>query len=458
MRHLRHSLIILALALHGGAGFAAGTDPLTAAQRAQGFETLAAQDGWAAADGGTRGGSAADEGGVFVVGTRAELVAALGGNNARNARDTAPRVIFIRGTIDLAADDDGRELGEQDWADRDYDRAAYLKAFDPASYGRDKPATGPQETARRRSQQAQGRHVVINVGSNKTLIGLGSDARLIHGGLRLRGIDNVILRNLTIEDAYDYFPAWDPLDGDIGNWNAQYDNVQIQEATHIWVDHCTFSDGARTDDKEPVVFGKTMIRHDGLLDITNSADLITVSNNIFRDHHKTNLIGASDDRPADEGKLRITFRDNLWENNTERQPRVRYGTVDVYNNYYRGTRGGAYPWSYGIGISTHARVYSESNYFALPADIPPYKMIQAYNGELFVDHGSMLNGQAADLSALWNAYAADPTHKAPSVKPDLGWAPSLRTQQKSADGATFTVLPAAQVPEWVMQHAGAGKL
>jgi pectate lyase len=41
--------------------------------------------------------------------------------------------------------------------------------------------------------------------------------------LYLQSVDNVIIRNLTFEDAFDCFPQWDPTDGASGNCNSQYD-------------------------------------------------------------------------------------------------------------------------------------------------------------------------------------------------------------------------------------------
>src|SRR4051812_47844195 len=84
----------------------------------------------------------------------------------------------------------------------------------------------------------------------------------------------------------------------------------------------------------PRVYGAKFEVHDGLLDVTNNADLITVSWNEFRDHDKVNLIGSSNTRLTDRGTLRATFHHNLYENVGQRTPRVRFGDVHVYNNYY----------------------------------------------------------------------------------------------------------------------------
>ena len=65
--------------------------------------------------------------------------------------------------------------------------------------------------------------------------------------------------------------------------------------------------------------------HDGLLDIIRGSDLVTVSYNHFKNHDKGLLIGNSDSRADDEGKLRVTMHHNWFEDVKERSPRVRYG-------------------------------------------------------------------------------------------------------------------------------------
>lgn len=50
-------------------------------------------------------------------------------------------------------------------------------------------------------------------------------------------------------DSYlrDCFPQWDPTDGSTGNWNSAYDAVSLRGATHVWVDHNSFSDVPHPD-------------------------------------------------------------------------------------------------------------------------------------------------------------------------------------------------------------------
>ncbi len=93
-----------------------------------------------------------------------------------------------------------------------------------------RPPEGPLEEARRASARAQAARVVIPVPSRTTLIGWGPGAALVNGGLSLVQVQDVIIRNLHIRDAYDHFPAWDPRDNGHGEWNSEYDNITLRQA------------------------------------------------------------------------------------------------------------------------------------------------------------------------------------------------------------------------------------
>ncbi|OAL55386.1 pectin lyase-like protein [Pyrenochaeta sp. DS3sAY3a] len=68
----------------------------------------------------------------------------------------------------------------------------------------------------------------LKVGSNKSIVGVGSKGVLKGKGLRLNGAKNVIIQNIFITDL-----------------NPQYvwggDAITLQNTDNIWIDHCKFS-------------------------------------------------------------------------------------------------------------------------------------------------------------------------------------------------------------------------
>jgi len=421
-------------------GTAAAAPTVTPHWEEFGHATLAASDGWGSATTGTTGGAAADAEHSFLVHSRAELVAALGGDNATNATNATPKIIYLAETVDLNTDDDGAPLGCADYAaGTGYTLAGYLAAYDPAVWGRTTEPAGPLEDARDAAQQRQARQVQISVGPNTTIVGLRHTARVLGGGFMVKNVDNVIIRNLTFEDAADCFPSWDPKDGSTGNWNSEYDSVTLYNATHVWADHNTFTDGRNPDSAQPSYFGRPYQVHDGQLDITNGSDYVTASWNVFRDHDKTNLVGSSNSSKVDPGHLRVTFHHNMWSNTVQRAPRVRFGQVDVYNNYYAV---GTEEYEYSIGVGKSSQIVAEANYFKLPDNAPAGKVLYNWGGTALTAAGNLVNGTETDLTAAFNT--ANP---ATPLGTSAGWAPTLR----------LTVDRADRLPHLVGHHAGAGR-
>lgn len=436
----RGGLVMLLLAGACGPALAVDIDPAALAVARQ---VLGAKDGWAAAEGGTTGGAAATDANIHVVSSRAQLIAALGGDNASNGKNTTPAIIFIKGDINLNADDAGRDLTVADYAQNGYSQEAYIAAYDPAVWGK-KKVEGPMEDARKASKQQQLSHVIIDVGSNKTLIGLGKDAKLRNGTVRLSGAENVIIRNISFEDSYDMFPEWDPEDGKDGAWNSEYDLLVLTMGSkRVWIDHNSFSDGARPDHTAQLVYGQKMQHHDGAIDIVRQSNYVTVSYNHIKDHDKTMLFGNSDGRKEDAGHIKATVHHNYFENSGQRSPRVRYGEVHVYNNYYTGAKDRlAYPYVYALGVGIDSRIYSQNNVFDIQG-ITADKLLEVFKGTRFFDSGSLFNGQPVDILAASNA--AKPKAQ---LTADVGWTPQW----------VDVIHPADAVAAHVQANAGVGKI
>ncbi len=177
----------------------------------------------------------------------------------------------------------------------------------------------------------------IEITANKTIRGLGTTSGVSGTVLNIEDMHpaNIIIQNLNIR-------------GVPGN-----DAIQIENATHIWIDHNTMSS---TIENNPDFY-------DGMLDCTHACDHVTVSWNIIRNHWKTSLIGHSDGNAGEDvGHLRITYHHNWFDTTFERSPRVRFGeTVHVYNNYYSNIRRDAN--SYAIASTMNAGLLVEGNVF-----------------------------------------------------------------------------------------------
>jgi pectate lyase len=251
---------------------------------------------------------------------------------------------------------------------------------------------------------------------------------------------NIIVRNLTFQDTFDCFPAWAPTDGVLGSWNSQYDSISLRDSNNVWIDHNTFEDRATADETLPLNFGVIFQVHDGLVDITNASDLVTVSWNRFRNHDKTMLIGSSDSASADRGKLRVTLHHNLFDKIGQRAPRVRFGQVHLYNNLYDVRATPSYVYTWGVGIES--AIFAEENFFIADRAFTIDQIIDRLNGTTLSVSGTLVIGprvrNPVDVISAYNAV------NDPDLGFDAGWTPALN----------FELLPAWTTPLLVPLFAG----
>lgn len=100
--------------------------------------------------------------------------------------------------------------------------------------------------------------------------------------------------------------------------------------------------------------------YDGLIDITDAADFVTVSNSYLHDHWKCSLVGHSDKNAAeDKGHLTVTYNNNYWRNINSRAPSIRFGTGHIYNNYFEDVND-------GINVRQGAQVVVQNNVWINP--------------------------------------------------------------------------------------------
>ena len=176
--------------------------------------------------------------------------------------------------------------------------------------------------------------IYFKTNANITLIGLGNNARFVGFGLEVETSQNIIIRNIEF-------------------WDCPVDGIDIRdpETHHIWVDHCSFTDG---DTPDPGAGGDA--NHDGALDIKRECTNVTVSWCHFSNHSKTCLMGHADGELVDT-VLCVTYHHNWFEKTWQRHPRVRYGRAHVFNNFEDNNT------LYGIASTEDAKVLVEGNYF-----------------------------------------------------------------------------------------------
>jgi pectate lyase len=177
----------------------------------------------------------------------------------------------------------------------------------------------------------------VKVAANKTIIGVGTNAGFA-GHIFLAGVSNIILRNLSFANPKG-----------VGQGMGGGDAMTANATHHVWVDHCNYGESA-----------------DGQFDITHGSDFITVSwckfsyTNEASDHRLSMLIGNKDTLAAeDTGKLHVTLHHNwIGDLVQDRAPRVRFGQVHIFNNYYN-ARGN----NICLGLGVLSQVLLESSYF-----------------------------------------------------------------------------------------------
>ncbi len=323
--------------------------------------------------------------------TRDELVAAVQGDD--------PKIVRVVEDVDANTSADGSPLTCEDYARDGYTLQAYLEAYDPAVW--EGPASGALEDARDASQAVQREQIRIEVGSNTTLI--GADGVTLTGFVvNISEIDNVIVRNLEISDAYDCFPTWN---GE--TWKTEWDNLVVSGSTHVWLDHLTLNDGDTVDAEQPEYFGERFLRHDGLLDVVRAADLVTISWSKLEGHDKSMLFGNGDSRYTDRGTLRVTMHHNDLIDLVQRAPRVRFGQVHVYNNVYRVGNPEAYGYSWGAGVESS--IVARNNTFHLDSSLTADRIVHNWGGEGIDISGTVVNGTEVDVLTAYNEANPDAT-------------------------------------------------
>ena len=217
----------------------------------------------------------------------------------------------------------------------------------------------------------------VRVSSDKTIVGLGDDATLLHGEFQITDASNVILRNLTIRDSGN--PPDDTFKG------KDYDGIQIDRSHHVWIDHCRIA--------------RAM---DGLIDLRKNSDYITVSWCALEQANKAFGIGWT---PQAE-TLHITIHHVKICDTVQRNPSFDNGTGHLYNNWLQNIR------SYGNYARGKTHMVVENSVFENvhnPLTMDEAASLVARGNEFIECQGKQATGGSAFTPESYYHYQLDPT-------------------------------------------------
>ncbi|MFF4060890.1 pectinesterase family protein [Streptomyces sp. NPDC001668] len=261
----------------------------------------------------------------------------------------------------------------------------------------------------------------IKVQSDKTIVGSGTSGQIVGGGFFLgAGVHNVIIRNLTIRDAYQ------------GVWNDKehdFDAIQMDGAHHVWIDH-------------------NDLRHmaDGLIDVRKDSTYVTVSWNKLSQDNKAFGIGWTENVVTD-----ITIHHNWIRETEQRNPSTDNAAhAHLYNNFLEDVAGTDITSSYGNYSRGATKMVLENSYFQGFRN-PVIKDSTAsivQRGNTFVGtSGRNESGGTAFDPKSYYSYTLDPTANVPALlKSGAGPRSSIGTTSTSAStkAAAATTLTVAK--------------
>ncbi|MBB5873612.1 pectate lyase [Allocatelliglobosispora scoriae] len=244
--------------------------------------------------------------------------------------------------------------------------------------------------------------------SNVTIIGVGGGAVFDQLGIHIRDSSNIIIQNVTVRNVKKS-----------GSPTSNGGDAIGMESTvrNIWVDHVTLE-----------ASGGESEGFDGLFDMKDNVQYVTLSYAILRNSGRGGLIGSSE---SDRSNGFITFHHNYYSNIDSRTPLLRGGVAHIYNNYYENLH------ESGINSRAGAKAKVDSNYFKDSKDI----LGTFYTSEAgtWQTSGNILD------NVTWSAVGSENNPAGPSM-------PSTTTvsipYSYSLDGASC-------VPAIVRQTAGA---
>ncbi|WP_282694495.1 pectate lyase [Streptomyces sp. CC208A] len=176
--------------------------------------------------------------------------------------------------------------------------------------------------------------------SNVTLVGVGSGAVFDQLGIHIRESSNIIIQNVTVRNVKKSGSPTSNGGDAIG---------MERDVRNVWVDHVTLE-----------ASGGESEGYDGLFDMKDNTQYVTLSYSVLRNSGRGGLVGSSETELSNSF---ITYHHNLYENIDSRAPLLRGGTAHMYDNHYRQLN------SSGINSRAGAHAKVENNYFQNSKDV-----------------------------------------------------------------------------------------
>ncbi|MDQ1051056.1 polysaccharide lyase family 1 protein [Streptomyces sp. V4I2] len=246
--------------------------------------------------------------------------------------------------------------------------------------------------------------------SNVTIVGVGSGAVFDQLGIHLREASNIIIQNVTVKNVK---KSGSPT-------SNGGDAIGMERGVrNVWVDHTTLE-----------ASGGESEGYDGLFDMKDNTQYVTLSYSILRNSGRGGLVGSSE---SDLSNGYITYHHNLYQNIDSRAPLLRGGTAHIYNNHYVNLN------ESGINSRAGARAKVDNNYFEDSKDVL---------GTFYTDAAGywQVSGNVFD-NVTWSSPGTENHPAGPN--------PQSNTTVSIPYG--YTLDPAACLPNVVSRTAGAGK-
>ena len=246
--------------------------------------------------------------------------------------------------------------------------------------------------------------------SNVTIVGVGAGAVFDQLGIHIRAASNIVIQNVTVRNVK---KSGSPTSngGDAIGMESDVRNV--------WVDHVTLE-----------ASGGESEGFDGLFDMKDNTQYVTLSYSVLRNSGRGGLVGSSE---TDLSNGFLTYHHNLYENIDSRAPLLRGGTAHIYNNHYVSLN------ESGINSRAGARAKVDNNYFEDSKDVL---------GTFYTDAAGywQVSGNVFD-NVTWSS-------PGPENNPA---GPDPQSNTTVTVPYAYTLDAASCVPDVVSRTAGAGK-